>query len=95
MRFWIQALLALLGCVEKNFEDKRPFTLGPDLQVPIHSCNLIGLELQVGISRSHHGQIYKSQTMSRKSYVAVLFGFMGWDLGKELGPEQMEIQLQT
>jgi hypothetical protein len=36
----------------------------------------------------------KKSSICAYDYVTILFGFMGWDLGKELGQAKMETELQ-
>ncbi len=69
------------------------FTLGPDLCVPIQSCNLIGLELQIETKSFTKAQ-FTSLNHEWESYMATLLDSMCKDLGKELGQAEMETQLQ-
>jgi len=71
------------------------FTLGPDLCVPIQSCNLIDLELQIETKSFHTKAQFTSLNHEWESYMATLLDSMcRRDLGKELGKAKMETQLQ-
>jgi hypothetical protein len=70
------------------------FIIGPDICVPIQSCNLIGRKLQIETQVLHTKARFTSLNHEWESYMATLLDSMCRDLGKELGQAKMETQLQ-